>query len=523
MAKGVRIDNALNIGVFSEVGHLRQVLVHCPDKGVGGVIPSKAQEWLYEDIVDLKRMRKEFSTFKKLLLAYLDPEKLKEWLILEKSIEPINGVFISPMSENYIKSDKVIDIQDLLADVLDNQLIRSELVSAICAIEDKSYHFQKKLMDSNLLTSLELSRILITGHVNDPKSLGLKHHLIWSPSPNLLFTRDIGVVIGDELLLSRTSQKARRRESLLTRYIAYHHLFKSNEDQIVEIKPDSLAFLLQNEDIKARQVTIEGGDVMMISPKHLLIGCSERTTPYAIQKLITTLFQRGQKVLEKVSVIDLPKQRSMMHLDTVMTQVDRGTWVTFKPLLEGEEMNDGERILLELGMKPNNGHTVEPAKVTQFMRLDKKGHYRINDKVTTLKSLLVDISTNEYGVKEKDVKFIYSADGMMIHAEREQWTDSCNVVAIKEGVVIGYDRNDKTAQCFKEAGFEVIEVKKLIWDLTKAFDSDNQLDIAAYLAEHVPEKALLLLPSAELSRARGGPHCMTMPVRREVLFSTANR
>ena len=109
----------------------------------------------------------------------------------------------------------------------------------------------------------------------------------------------------------------------------------------------------------------------------------------------------------------------------------------------------------------------------------------------------------DFGVPASQVKVLYSGGNVFPHDEREQWTDSCNVVALKEGVVIGYDRNDKTAVAFKEAGFDVLTTRQAFDLFDKGLDPQKM------------ENTLILLPSAELSRARGGSHCMSMPLLRE--------
>ena len=121
----------------------------------------------------------------------------------------------------------------------------------------------------------------------------------------------------------------------------------------------------------------------------------------------------------------------------------------------------------------------------------------------TLEDLLTDISRTDLGVKE-DVRFIYSGNNEFPYNAREQWTDSCNLLALKEGVVLGYDRNDKTTEAFKQAGFRAVHVKDLL----------DQLE-AGTAAIMDLEDTLILMPSAELSRARGGFHCMSMPILRE--------
>lgn len=121
----------------------------------------------------------------------------------------------------------------------------------------------------------------------------------------------------------------------------------------------------------------------------------------------------------------------------------------------------------------------------------------------TLEDLLIDISKNDLQCEDK-VKFIYSGNNEFPFDVREQWTDSCNLLALKEGVVVGYDRNDKTLQAFVKAGFKTIRVK----DLLQQFESD------AITPKDI-KNTFIVMPSAELSRARGGFHCMSMPLLRE--------
>ncbi|NCU04572.1 MAG: amidinotransferase, partial [Chitinophagaceae bacterium] len=153
---------------------------------------------------------------------------------------------------------------------------------------------------------------------------------------------------------------------------------------------------------------------------------------------------------------------------------------------------------------------MEQVEILQFRKPANEQYVRTRDysvpqRVTGIESLLRQISIEDFGVAASDVKIIYSGNNVFPHDEREQWTDSCNVVAIKEGVVIGYDRNDKTAEAFKEAGFNVLTT-------TEAFEQfENGVD------PETIENTLILLPSAELSRARGGSHCMSMPLLRDKL------
>jgi arginine deiminase len=124
-----------------------------------------------------------------------------------------------------------------------------------------------------------------------------------------------------------------------------------------------------------------------------------------------------------------------------------------------------------------------------------------------IEDLLTDISENDLNSKKK-TKFIYSGNDTFPFDAREQWTYSCNLLALKEGVVLGFDRNDKTMEAFKKQGFDVIRVDELL----QKFES-GELD------PQTMKNTLILMPSSELSRARGGFHCMSMPLLRDGIQS----
>ena len=140
-------------------------------------------------------------------------------------------------------------------------------------------------------------------------------------------------------------------------------------------------------------------------------------------------------------------------------------------------------------------------RITQFRKKDPSNPVYFDN----LEELLDDISKNDLKSEEK-VKFIYSGNNEFPYDAREQWTDSCNLLALKEGVVLGYDRNDKTVEAFKEAGFNIIHAHELVRKLENGEIEPKKM-----------EDTLITMPSAELSRARGGFHCMSMPLLRDDL------
>lgn len=472
----------MQIHVSSEIGTLRRLLVHSPDSGLGKVVPSKAQDWLFEDIVHLDTMRREeYDYYLKILLYFLDPAKVKGKLAAIDADE--NRTFFKPEHPNFYNSDKVIEVQKLLADFLENKEIHDQLIASVCAIERCTMQTQKQLVE---LPSIELAKTLISGTLPDGK-------MIFPPVPNLIFTRDIGITINHHVLLNKPAKQARTREALLAKYIFFYHpMFAENKDKIVEIPENEHHFLMPDEEKDAVRTTLEGGDVMMVAPNHLLIGVSERTTVQAAQQAIKALFDRN--VLDKVTVVKIPKKRDYMHIDTVFTQVKRNMWVLLGTIARNNQEFDDPVV----GSLLDKNGTTEQVKIVQF----RKGEQP--EVIEHLEDLLRQISMEDFACRRDDVKFVYSGNNEFPYGAREQWTDSCNLLALREGVVVGYDRNDKTLAAFRELGFRTVRAKDLLQEFEAGISSPETLS-----------DTFIMLPSAELSRARGGSHCMSMPILRD--------
>jgi arginine deiminase len=479
-----KIKNA--VCVSSEVGRLRRVLVHSPDSGLGKVVPSKAQDWLFEDIVHLDTIRrKEYDFYTKILLYFLDPDIIRGRLT-EIDDEKNRRVFYKPGDDHFFRSDKVVELQWLLADILADPSIKLTLVASVCAIEACSYDIQKELQQ---LDPVQLAKTFISGATDND-------HLLFAPIPNFIFTRDIGIVINNYVLLNKPAKKARTREALLAKYIFFNHpLFEDYQDKIIELADTHHHFLLPREG-DDRRVTLEGGDVMVISKDHIIIGISERTSSEAAQQTIRVLFEKN--VVKKITIIRIPKKSDFMHIDTIFTQIRRNVWIllgTFsKKATKHEDEDEVQRIL-------DNSKKEDKLRIIQFRKKDPGNPEFFEN----LEDLLTDISRNDLQCTEK-IRFIYSGNNEFPFDAREQWTDSCNLLALKEGVVLGYDRNDKTVEAFKENGFKIVAAEDLIQRMEKGETDADQV-----------ENTLILMPSAELSRARGGFHCMSMPLHRDDL------
>ncbi|MEO0330448.1 MAG: arginine deiminase family protein [Bacteroidota bacterium] len=488
-----------DIHVTSEVGRLKRLLIHSPDAGIGKIVPRIKDQLLYDDIVYLEKMQQEYSEYLRVLLCFLDPEKIQG-----KANDPD---YQSAVKNNWFESDKVLSVEQMLVRILQYEDIKYLLVPSVCALEKCGLRTQKQLLG---MSPEQLALVLITGILKDENGQEI---ILFPPVPNLIFTRDIGITVHDHILLSKPYEDARDREALIFKYIAHFELLRQKTSQeadelaqqVIELQEPNLFYISSEEETQQKVVTIEGGDVMMISPGHLLVGLSERTSLPAVEQLVEKLFQRN--LIQKVSVVKIPRRRAYMHIDTVFTQVKRDTWIVFSPFTKAEiNRNLGFNVTGAIQgrkeLEPN--HEVE---VVQFIRQQEAGNtYSIaTNRMDYLDDLLEQISQEDFGATTCEI--IPSAGGKFPYSEREQWTDACNFLALREGVIIGYDRNIKTEVEFRKRGFAVMRSIEII----------EQVEQGKSIDEVVTEDTLILLPSGELSRARGGTHCMSMPLLRDDL------
>ena len=541
----------------SEIGQLRRIMIHRPDIGIGKIIPTKFQDWMYDDIVHLPSMKKEYDEYIKILLYFLDPGKI-DWIRQQPqtgSPDEEDNDCLNPGHPRYFNSDKVIDVQTVLGKLLslrtaDGQPnpIRTKLISAICALEECSYETELQL---HRLEPVQLAKTFITGLLPQDLRNPEIHKFLFPPVPNLVFTRDIGIVIQDHYVVSKACKAARKRESLLTKFIAYYHFFGQDQSKVIEMAQDSAVFLLDSKEQKRLKVSLEGGDVMMISPRHVLIGVSERTTASAVNSFIHKIFSTGALEVEQITVIKIPRRREQMHIDTVFTQVKRNMWVLygkFSEVLKREKEKKQVDYLNKLHHQQEE-NLVTATQILQFYKYkDPRGYHPernfllesqqdydlLNQALSTqglpalaakprgLEDLLRQLSQIEFKVAPEDVIILYSGNGIFPDDDREQWTDSCNLLALREGVVIGYDRNSITHLEFRKAyqkhyrrqgkdlpagmakGFEVVTASELI----RRFEAGEATPASI-------QDTLIELSSDELSRARGGSRCMSQPLLRD--------
>ena len=402
------------IHVTSEIGALEQVLLHRPGAELEQLVPGELERLLFDDIPYLKAAQQEHDAFAALLRQ--------------------NGT-------------EVVYLEDLMAQTLgsDAQVRRRFIRQFIDEGGPIARHYQPTLYE--YLTALEdreLVRRTMTGVSMEeflpPEKRGAlvsltrdSHRFVLDPIPNLYFTRDPFACIGHGVSLNAMYSPTRRRETIYGQYILKYH-------------PDyagQVPFYYRRED----PFSIEGGDVLNLSRELLAVGISQRTTPEAIEVLCRNIFRDETAAIRTVLALDIPSLRAFMHLDTVLTQVDRDVFTVHPEILGSLRV-----------------YRITPG---QRERL----------RVTELSGTLEDLLAAALGPDR--VKLIRCGGGDRVASEREQWNDGSNTLCIAPGKVVVYDRNYVTNAILRDNGIKVFE-----------------------------------MPSSELSRGRGGPRCMSMPLRR---------
>jgi arginine deiminase len=291
-----------------------------------------------------------------------------------------------------------------------------------------------------------------------------------TPLPNWCFQRDPQVVVGDGVLFCAMASEARHRESMLARLVfRFHPQFADVPVLFDPLRTDRDQTLFTG----VHPPLLEGGDVLVLSPGILAVGESERTNRTAIQHLARALARREDGPRHLV-IVPLPRSRAYMHLDTLITPVDRDACLVFPP------------VLTEPGRERAVAHVCDLHSSTPDEPRETPGL------LEALAGLGMDLRPIPCGGPDR------------VTQQREQWTDGANALAIAPGLITLYDRNIGTAEQLDRDGFRIVEAESLLLG-REEIDPDR------------PGRVCVLLPSHEISRARGGPHCLSHPLVRDDL------
>ncbi len=399
---------------YSEIGKLNKVLLHRIGSEIEGLVPDNFARLLFDDIPYIKIAQEEHDGFANLLrengveVVYYVDETTKA-LTNPQVKEEFLRTFIKESNLNSRAAEEAI------FDYLNSMETREMVEKIIAGVKKEEVPKFETKSFADYISSV--------------------YPFYMDPMPNLYFTRDPGACIGDGINIHHMSTQTRRREALLLQYI-----YKYNRDFADE---NDMLWYDYNMDY-----SIEGGDVLVLNKNTIAIGLSQRTTAAAIERFAHNILGRDQ--FKRVMVLDIPKSRAFMHLDTVFTMVDYDKF-TIHPEIEA------------------------PLRVFE-MKMDKEKNVCFDSMTDTLPNILKKV------LKLPAVELIRCGGDDPMAAQREQWNDGSNTLAIAPGKVITYERNYVTNDLLEKSGVTVLPIA-----------------------------------GSEISRGRGGPRCMSCPVNRDDL------
>ncbi|HEY7044774.1 MAG TPA: arginine deiminase [Nocardioidaceae bacterium] len=388
-------DTATKLGVHSEVGKLRKVLVCAPGLAHRRLTPTNADDLLFDDVMWVENAQRDHADFVNkmrgrgvevvelhdLVSETLDIPEAKAWLLDRKIIPNIVGLGLVDDTRAFLES-------------LTSRELAEYLIGGL-AVADISDNFQSAYV--------ALAR----------EQIGAREYLM-PPLPNTLYTRDTTCWLYGGLTMNPLFWPARHDETLIYKAIYSFH-------------PDFVGSTVWWGDPEQDwgQATFEGGDIMPIGNGTVLMGMSERTSRQAITQVAAALF--AQQAADRVIVAGMPKLRSAMHLDTVFTFADRDV-VTLYPTI----------------MDAVHTFTLLPSDKDPGLEVVDEGG-----------AAFVDVVAKSLGL---DGLRVIETGGDVYASERQQWDSGNNAVAVEPGVVFTYDRNTTTNTLLRKAGIEVISI-----------------------------------------------------------------
>ena len=400
---------------FSEIAPLKKVLVHRPGEEFLNLTPNTLERLLFDDIPYLKIAQEEHDAYANALRA-----------------EGVEVVYITDLAAEAIDAGGRTVRKKFIEQFIAEAGVTSPKVAKHCYDFLNAYKDTRELV-KKCIAGIDISELEALGSVSGFYATRDTGRMIIDPIPNVLFQRDPMATIGHGATLHKMWSVTRTRESIFAEYVFKYHPFYDDTKLYYD---------------RSEPYCIEGGDIQVLSKEVVAIGVSQRTEPDAIADFAKRLFKDKSNNFKYVLAINIPDERSFMHLDTVMTQVDVNKFAVQEAVME---------IATIYEITVGHGGELEIVEINDSLQkvLEKYLHL---DKVELIKC----------------------GNGRRIDAEREQWSDGVNLLCIRPGVVIAYDRNFVTNETLRRHGVKVIEI-----------------------------------PSSELSRGRGGSHCMSMALVRE--------
>ncbi len=400
---------------FSEIKPLKKVLMHRPGDEFLNLTPNTLERLLFDDIPYLKIAQQEHDAYANALRA-----------------EGVEVVYLVDIAAEAIEAGGRTVRKKFLEQFIAEAGVTSPKVAKHCfdflnGIKDT------KEMIRKCIAGIDISELKKLGKVSGFYATRDTGKMIIDPIPNIYFQRDPMATVGHGATLHKMWSVTRTRESIFMEYVYKYHPFYNDTKLYYD---------------RAEPYCIEGGDIQVLSEEVVAIGISQRTEPDAIANFARKLFKDKGNHFKYVLAIDIPDERSFMHLDTVMTQVDVDKFAVQDAIMD---------ISTVYEISAGRGGELEIVEIHQGLQKVLEKYLHLNK-----------------------VELIKCGNGKRIDAEREQWSDGVNLLCVRPGVVLAYDRNYVTNQTLKRHGIKVIEI-----------------------------------PSSELSRGRGGSHCMTMALVRE--------
>lgn len=365
---------------------------------------------------------------------------------------------------------EVLEVQDLLEEVLQDPDRRARVLGELDAtlrlgpaILERLAPLDAERLAAALIEGIEQPHPEITGSID---SL-----FLLPPISNYYFQRDPVIPVGDRLVRGSMATPARLREPLVSGAVFEHHPRFARPDGAFWFH-EFRAGWGKNVSYARMRPHIEGGDVLVLREDLLAIGYSERTEETTIERLAEALRRAGSAV-RHIVVVAIPHERSFMHLDTIFTQASEGECLCYAPMILAGGAEEADVYSVDL--------THEEISWTPE-----------SDFLSALRRRGLDLEPIPCGGSDP------------IDEQREQWTDGANVFAVAPGVIVCYDRNERTAEELDRHGYEIVRDEDLLLGRREIDPRGSR-------------KVAIQLSTTELARARGGPRCMTMPLVRERL------